>query len=347
MADSPPQQQQDLIKKIVGLSIFILLLVITFFLIKPFLTAILTAMVFAYMLRPIYIKINKKIGNSNVTAGIISVLLIIVFAVFLWFAVQVTIKEVIGFYTYSQTHDLAAPLKSFLSQISSNQDFVDQAGKMIDGGIEKIATYLVTEINNIIANIPGLFLQFFVLFFVMFFFLRDADTIIDYLKNLLPFKENVREKFFIRFRSITNGVIYGVVLIGIIQGVSTGIGLWIFGVPQAFLLTLVAAIAAVLPFLGAWVVWVPVAITMIIQGNVTNGIILLVYGIIVVSFIDNLLRPDIIGKKTEVNFIVVLLGMLGGIEIFGLIGFIIGPLIIDYLVIFIEFYRTQQLKDMI
>jgi predicted PurR-regulated permease PerM len=218
---------------------------------------------------------------------------------------------------------------------------------MIDSGIEKIAAYLVNAINNIISDIPGLFLQFFVLFFVMFFFLRDADIIMDYLKNLLPFKENVKEKFFIRFRSITNGVIYGVVLIGIIQGISTGIGLLIFGIPQTFLLTLVATIAAVLPFLGAWIVWIPVAITMIIQGNITNGLILLAYGIIVVSFIDNLLRPYIIGKKTEVNFVVVLLGMLGGIEIFGLIGFIIGPLIIDYLVIFIEFYRTQQLKDMI
>jgi len=346
MADSPPQQQ-DFIKKIVGLSIFILLLIITFFLIKPFMTAILTAVVFAYMLRPIHVLINKKIKNSNITAGIISVLLIILFAVFLWFAVQVTIKEVIGFYTYSQTHDLAAPLKSFLSQVSANSDFVDQSGKMIDKGIEKVATYLITEINNIIANLPALFLQFFVLFFVIFFFLRDADNIIEYLKNLLPFKESVRDKFFIRFRSITNGVIYGVVLIGIIQGISTGVGLWIFGVPQAFLLTILATIAAILPFLGAWIVWVPVAITMIIQGNVTNGIILLTYGLIVVSLIDNMLRPYIIGKKTDVNFVIVLLGMLGGIELFGIIGFIIGPLIIDYLVIFIEFYRTQQLKDMI
>ena len=347
MPDSPPQQQQDLIKKIVGLSIFILLLIVTFFLIRPFMTSILTAIVFAYMLKPIYTRFNKRIKNSNITAGIISVLLVIVFAVFLWFAVQVTIKEVIGFYTYSQTHDIAAPFKSFLSQISTSQDFVDQAGKMVDTGIEKAATFLVTEINNIITNIPALFIQFFVLFFVMFFFLRDADQIIEYLKNLLPFKEVVREKFFIRFKSITNGVIYGVVLIGIIQGISTGIGLLIFGIPQTFLLTLLATIAAILPFLGAWIVWIPVSITMIIQGNVTNGIILLAYGMIVVSLIDNMLRPYIIGKKTDVNFVVVLLGMLGGIELFGLIGFIIGPLIIDYLVIFIEFYRTQQLREMI
>jgi len=342
-----PDLQQDSIKKIVILIIFILLLIVTFLLIRPFLTAILTAIIFAYVLRPVYLKINKKIKNSNVTAAIISVLLILLFIVGVWFAAQITIKEVLGFYTYSQTHDISAPLKSILKQVSSDQNFIEQTGKLIDSGIEKAAAYLVNAVNDIIVNIPSLLLQLSVMFFIMFFFLRDGASIVEYLKNLLPFKESVREKFFIRFKSITNGVIYGIVLIGILQGICTGIGLWIFGIKQVFLLTLVATIAAILPYLGAWIVWIPAAISLIAQGNITNGIILLAYGFIVVSLIDNLIRPYVIGRKTEVNLIVILLGMLGGLQIFGIIGLIIGPLIIDYLLIFIEFYRTQQLKELI
>jgi predicted PurR-regulated permease PerM len=339
--------QQDLVKKIIGLSIFILLLVFSFFLIRPYLTAVLTAIIFAYVLRPIYVKLNKKINNANVTAGIISVVLVVLFIVLLFFVAQITIKEVIGFYSYTQTHDIAAPLKNIIQQISQDKDFVEQIGKLIDLGIEKGAKFLVNFVNDLIVNLPYLLMQLFVMFFVMFFFLRDADSIVEYLKSLLPFKESVREKFFIRFRSITNGIIYGVVLIGAIQGVLTGIGLWIFGIDQAFLLTVVATIAAILPYLGAWVVWLPAAISLVIQGNVTNGLILLLYGLVVVSLIDNFLRPYVIGKKTDINLVVVLLGMLGGLEIFGIIGLIIGPLIIDYLLIFIEFYRTQQLKELI
>jgi predicted PurR-regulated permease PerM len=347
MPDLKQDSKPDSIKKIIGLGIFLVLLVVTFFIIKPFISVILTAIFFAYILRPIYSKIDKKIKNSNVSAGIISFILIILFVVFAWFAVQVISKEVLGLYTYSQTHDLTAPIKSILQYFVSDKSSLDQITSLTDRGIEKATTYILSYVNDLILSIPQLAIQLFVLFFVFFFFLKDADTLSEYFKSLLPFKESAKDRFLLKFKSITNGVIYGILLIGIIQGICTGIGLWIFGVPQAFILTIVATVAAIIPFLGAWVVWIPAAVAMIINGNVSNGVILLAYGFIVVSFIDNLLRPYIIGKKSNVNFGIITVGMLGGLELFGIIGLIIGPLIIDYLIIFIDFYRTHQLQELI
>jgi predicted PurR-regulated permease PerM len=109
---------------------------------------------------------------------------------------------------------------------------------------------------------------------------------------------------------------------------------------------LMAIVLAVIP-IGCWVIWIPVGADLLIKGKVNEGIGLLLFGFIIVTYIDNLIRPYLVGKKAKMNQVVILLGMLGGASVFGLVGFIVGPIILDYLIIFFELYRTGHLKDIL
>jgi len=161
---------------------------------------------------------------------------------------------------------------------------------------------------------------------------------------LLPFNKQINEKLIKKTREVTSATIYGQIIVGIIQGITAGIGFYIFNAPSPLFFTLLAIFFSIMPILGPFVVWIPVGLAMIASGNTTNGILLLVFGTVIVSFIDNVLRPFVIGKYGKISPVVVLIGMLGGLIFLGPLGVIIGPLILEYLLIFIELYRTDMTK---
>jgi predicted PurR-regulated permease PerM len=134
--------------------------------------------------------------------------------------------------------------------------------------------------------------------------------------------------------------------VGIIQGITAGIGFWLFGVPEAVLLTVASMIAVIVPYLGSAIIWIPVAVGLMMTVSMTKGILLLLYGIVIIGVIENIIRPYIVSKKTKISFAVILIGMVGGFQLLGLIGLIVGPLILDYLLLFIEFYRQGHMDEL-
>ena len=133
---------------------------------------------------------------------------------------------------------------------------------------------------------------------------------------------------------------------GVIQGIATGFGLIIFGVPNALILTFLAIFASILPMVGPWFIWVPVAIYLFVTGNAGAAIGFGLYSAIFVSSIDNILRPYIVSRKTGTSSVIVLIGMIGGLFLFGILGIILGPLILSYLILFLKAYKDKTLSDM-
>ncbi|MEM2956070.1 MAG: AI-2E family transporter [Candidatus Pacearchaeota archaeon] len=333
------------IPKIVTLSIFIILLIVSFFIVKPFISSILTALVLSYIFRPLHLKLEKLIKNKTISAFIVSILVFILLVAVSLIVLQITARQILDFYSYTQSTDIIAPLKAILVRII-DPTFSTQISFLLDTGLEKLTSFTINSISGLIVNLPIIIIQLIVTFFVMFYFIKDGDLIIDYLKSILPFKEETRDKFFNRFSEITSGVIYGTITVGIIQGICAGIGFYLFGVEGAFLLTLMATLLSILP-IGPWVIWLPVGISLIIKGNINEGIGLILFGLIIVSYIDNIIRPYFVGRKAKQTHAISLIGMLGGFSLFGFIGLIVGPIILDYLIIFLEIYRTGHLKDML
>jgi predicted PurR-regulated permease PerM len=176
--------------------------------------------------------------------------------------------------------------------------------------------------------------------------MRDAELLKDYVISLSPFSKATQNELVKKFKDITNAVIFGHIIVGIIQGILTGMGLLVVGVPNFLILTVIAILASIIPVLGAWLVWVPASIYLLASGNVASGIILFLYGAIVISWIDNIIRPYIVSRKTKISSAIVLVGMVGGLIVFGILGLVIGPLILAYLLLLLDAYRKNKIPGL-
>ncbi len=331
------------INKIVAFGIFLALAVVSFLVIQPFLTGIFLAILLALIFRPLYNWLNVRIKRPSATALIITTFALLVLIIFTIVSLQIVANQVMTFYAYTKTTDIMAPFKALIVKFTNIDP--TQFSFLFDIALEKGTSYILNFFSNLIFELPLIVMQGIVAFFTMFYFLKDADKIVAYIKEMLPFKEEVKNRFIERFKEVTKGVIYGSIIVGIFQGLTAGIGFFLFGVKGAFVLTLMAIILSILP-LGPWVLWIPIGLDMIFSGNTAKGVGLLLYGVIVVSYIDNIIKPYLIGSKINLSPVITIIGMLGGAFVFGFMGLFVGPVILSYLILFLDFYKSN-LKEVI
>ena len=333
-------------RKVTATVVIAVLVVLSFFLLKPILLSIISGFILAFIFSPIYNLIYRWTKSKNFPAAILCILLLAAIILPLWFFTPMIIDESIKLYRASQQMDIVTPLKNLFPSLFGSQEFSQEVGSITHSFITKATNALMNYLSNLILDFPTIIMQIFVVFFTFFYALRDKDKIIGYIKSLLPFSKEVEKKLFDSTRDITSSVLYGQLVIGIVQGIILGIGLFIFNIPNPFLLTIVAVLAGILPIVGPSLVGVPVAIFLFISGNsfATLGIL----GFTLLSSLsDHFLRPFMVSKKTKLHTALVLTGMIGGFFLFGILGFILGPLIIAYLIIVIEVYRNKPISSVL
>jgi len=333
-------------KKIITAIILILLIVLSFFLLKPILLSIIVGFILAFAFTPVYNWLNKRIKSKNLCSFLICFLLILLIVLPLWFLTPILINQSVKFYLVFQKIDFITPIKNLFPSLFASEEFSVELGSVIQSFVTKAANSLMNSFSQLILNFPTLFLQFLVSFFTFFFVLKDKEKLISYIQSLLPFSQDVEKKLFKSSKEITSSVIYGQIIIGMVQGIFAGLGFFIFGVPNALLLTLLASLAGIFPIIGPFVVWVPVAIYLFIEGNTFSALGVVFFGLIA-STMDNLLRPIFISKMTKMHPALILIGMIGGFFLFGVLGFILGPLIIAYLLIVLEIYRNKKIPGIL
>lgn len=332
--------------KTIAFFVVIVLAALTFVVAKSFILTIVSSMVLAYIVHPSYIRLKKILRSPNLTAGLLSFVVILLIALPVVFLLPTIIRQTFNVYTTLQQIDFAAPFRSISPKFFTTPEFTRDFTIMVNEVIAKGANSIMSRFESIIINLPLIFIQFIVMLFIFFFTLRDNDKIVAFLKSLSPLKESSEKKFIQKFNDITKSVIYGLFIIGIIQGVLAGIGFYLFKMSQPLFLTIVAMLVGILPYVGTWAVWVPISIGLIISGNINMAIAFSAYQLIAAGIIEVFIRPYIIKKQAKIPFPTVLIGMLGGGYAFGIIGLVIGPLILEYFVLFLEFYRTKSLHEL-
>lgn len=316
------------------------LFVLAFFVIKPIIVSIIYGVLLAYIMFTPYKFLSKRIKNNTLAASLFCFLLLIIITVIGFLFFQFLFRQVIDFYLYLQKIDIIPILKSVIpSYISA--DISTKITTSISSAISSLVASFLEEITTLLVNLPTVFIHLSIVMFVFFYSLKDGERTINYLKSLSPIKKETEERFLKQFKAITNSVLLGHILIGIMQGVIAGIGYYLFGVQNAVLLTLLTIIAAIIPIVGPWLVWIPVDIYLFASGNTGAGIGFLIYGTILVSTLENFLRPYIVSRGTEVNSLIILLGIIGGLFAFGVLGIIIGPLVLAYVLLVIDLYRKH------
>ena len=330
-------------------SIFLWILVgvvffLAFLIIKPIAIAIVFGLLFAYICNPIFKRINRRLGK-NLSAFILIIGLIIIIAIPLIFLAPVIVNEAFETFLSLQKINFVEPLRAAFPSLL-NDKLATTLSLNIDSIIGKIFSSFMEQFTDLIINLTNLLLQFAVFLFTSFFALRDTEGLKKYVSDLSPFSLSTEKKFFIEFRGITNAIIFGQVLIGLIQGIALGIALFFLGIPQALILTIIAIMASIIPILGSWLVWLPVSIYLIIAGNYVSAIFLIIYGFLFVSVIDNFLRPYFLSKSSNLPIVLSVIGTIGGLYMFGITGLVLGPLILAYCLIILEIYKQGKLDEL-
>ena len=329
-------------KKIVTTAILFILLVLSFLVLKPILLSIIMGLIMAVVLSPPYNWIYKKTKLKSVALILICLFLVITIVLPFWLLMPIFVKQSFEIYVAAQKLDFVEIFTQIFPSLSQ-QDFSSQFGSIFSGFVTSSLNSLVTSVSNLLLNFPVIFLHLVVVFATFFFALKDRDEILDYLRGLMPFSKDVEKKLFQSSTDITLSVVYGQVIIGLIQGLIAGIGFMIFGVPNTLFLTLLAVLAGILPILGPTIIWIPVVIYLLVAGNSFAAAGVTFFGIIS-SVIDNILRPFFVSKSSKMHPLLSLTGMIGGFFFFGILGFILGPLILAYVIIILEIYRGKELQ---
>ena len=349
----------ELYRKIIFSIIFLALIIVSFMIIKPFLTAILAGIIFSYIFYPLYLRIYKKIANKNAASLITSSLVILMIILTLFFLLNTVSKEAYTTYLLSRQKVVSG---QFISECQPADKsvcktlnyFADKANDprvkyYFDTTVKGITTKITESISNILFSIPIFLLDIFIILFVMFFLLKDGEVFVDKVERIMPLKGEYREHVFKKLNDMAYAVIYGSIIVAIIQGTLAGFGFFIFGLPSPLLWGTVMMFASLIPYIGSSIVWFPASLMLIFEGYLNSettmiiqGALLIIYGIFVVGTIDNILKPKIIGSKGGLHPVLVLLGVVGGLKFLGFVGVIVGPIILAMLVTFINIYEEEK-----
>jgi len=333
------------IRRFTVMFLLIVLAVLTFFLIKPVLISIIIGLILAYVFLPVYRKLNNYITNQTLCASVVTLLVLFIALVPLWFIIPIIFKQGFEIFKYLQTVnvDVHEAIK-FIFPTASDQ-FISQLTITIGSIASEASSAFLSSLTSTFVEIPSILFGIFIIGFIFFYGLKDSEKLYDFVNGISPLSKAKEEILVRQFKDITYAVIYGQIIIGLIQGGLASLGLLLFGVPNALVLSMIVIFLSVIPLLGPFIVWVPVSLYLF--ATATPGLALgyILYNLLIVSTIDNVLRSYIIAKKIKISNAVVFVGMIGGLFAFGIIGLILGPLILSYFIKFLEAYKEKSFSS--
>ncbi|MDP3917912.1 MAG: AI-2E family transporter [Candidatus Woesebacteria bacterium] len=317
---------------------FIVILAISLYILYPFRTSLLASVLLAYIFYPVYRKLKTVVKNRTIAAFSISFFIILITAIPILFAANAIVNESVQFFYQIREIDLSEFSQMISKYFGQNIDLNFYFKDILNN----LSISIMQGASNFIIALPGRVLDAFVMLFATFYLFLDGKYLIHRINDSIPLKDDYKEKLFKKFSDVIFATVYGVIVTAVIQGSIGALGLWIFGIESPIVWGLVMIIAAMIPFVGPAFIWFPAALAKIFAGESFNGFGLLLYGLLIVSTIDNVVRPKIIGSRGKMHPVLVLLGVLGGLKVFGLVGVVFGPLILAITMVFLEFYLSEK-----
>jgi predicted PurR-regulated permease PerM len=231
----------------------------------------------------------------------------------------------INFGTYFQ--QVVAALPSWLTRLLDRMDLLDinSIQQRLSSGAMQGSQYVATQAISITQNTFDFMVSFFIMLYLLFFLLRDGATLSTRIRDAIPLSASHKRHLFKKFTTVIRATVKGNVAVAAMQGALGGLAFWFLDIQGALLWAVLMAFLSLLPAIGAAVVWLPVAIYFLVTGAIWQGVALIVFGVLVIGLVDNVLRPILVGKDTQMPDYVVLISTLGGMALFGLNGFVIGP----------------------
>ena len=319
---------------LIGLLIAISL--IFFFMVRGMIMAVLIAAIFAGLVFPIYRRFRDWLGGRRTPAAIVTVVLFV-------FALLIPLTAFLGI-VGGQALQVSDSVGPWIERELSRPDELDRILASMPFA-EELAPYkdlIATKLGEVAARVGNFvvghlatatrgtvvfLLMLFIMLYAMFFFLRDGRRILEKIVYYMPLPTEHEERIIARFVSVTRATLKGTLVIGVVQGTLGGLAFAVVGIPGAAFWGTVMAVVSIIPALGTGLIWVPAAIYLAAIGQMGAAIGLTVWCATAVGLVDNLLRPWLVGRDTEMPDLLILLSTLGGIGMFGALGIVIGPIV--------------------
>ncbi len=351
---TPEKSEQSFARNFSRNYLLILLIIasILFFnILKLFLIPVLLAAVFSSLFYPLYEFLLKRFKNRESLSSLATCFILLLgLMIPTYFVVHLVSLEGIELFKTAKPRiqkiidegedGKLGEIKNskFVKQFRLNeidlpetlQDLAKNMGKVLTSVINKTSRGTLQAVADV-----------FITLFTMFYFFRDGHKLIKRIKYLSPLDDVYEEGLIHRFVSVSRATVKGTILIGLVQGTLGGLTLWLTGVDSPILWGVVMVILSVIPLVGAWLVLHPAALIQIILGNYWQGITILLVTLLVIGSIDNLLRPRLVGRDAGMHDLMIFFSTLGGISVFGIMGFIIGPVITVFFLTILDIYSVE------
>lgn len=330
---------------------FILLLTLFF----SYVSAIILALLIASVFYPVYFFIRRLFrGHENLASLFLSVIILLVLIIPVGWFITTLSNEAFDFYNRTRNAVSVSQIQEIfesdsiwarrfmkVGKVTGLEVTPDTVKKLATSTGKKVGLFLYDQISSMASNLFSLLVHFFLMMLTIFYLFRDGERLKDYITQLLPVPKEQMEKVVNKFQEMGRAVIVGNGLSGIVQGLIGGFGFFIFNLPSPFLWGTVLALMAFLPIIGASVVFLPATAILLIQGKIGIAIGYLIYNVCYSAMIEYLIKPRLIGKGMHMNSLLVFIGIIGGIKLFGILGIIYGPLIITIFLTLAEIYRLE------
>jgi len=328
---------QEEFKRYIATGLLLVLGLFLLYLLRIFFLALFGAYVFSFLFAPVYIWLKRKIGKDEL-AAILTVFIILVVALGpLLMICYTAFNQALALQDKFNPQDLSVLLERFSPNLKAKADLVLQR-------ITRDLSATLTEVlPSIFAAVSHLLISLFVMFFVMYYIFLNIHYVFIRSAEYLPFKQSNAIWLVHQFEHISKAILVGQIMISSLQGLMGGIGFFIFGLHDAVLWGIVMAVLSLVPVVGTSLVWLPACVYLLAHNNYFAGIGLFLWGFIVVSHIDNFVRPRLGKKLGNINPIVMLLGAFAGLEFFGIVGVVLGPFLLAFFMLLLQVYRQEYL----
>ena len=348
------------VRRLENQSFLLLLVVVTLafaWVLSPYYGAILWAIVVAVIFAPLNRRLQIRLGGRPNFAAALTVLIVIAMVIVpLALITASLLQEASSLYAKLQSGEynfagymqrVFDALPAWVTGLLDRFNMTDLAAvrDRLTAGLVKGGQVLAPQALSIGINTFDFMIGLGIMLYLLFFLLRDGKALAERLRTVVPLRSDQKAALFGRFADVVRATVKGGILVAMAQGALGGLAFWFLGIHAALLWAVLMAFLSLLPAIGAGLVWIPVAIYLLATGAVGQGIGLILYGVLVVGLVDNLLRPFLVGKDTKLPDYVVLISTLGGIEVFGLNGFVIGPLIAAIFMVTWEIFSTSRLES--
>lgn len=355
----PPESREGFPTRFARLFFGVITLLVLYFsylIIKPYLLDIFMALVLFFTAKPLYKALTRLLRGWKALASALTcliLLLIILIPLFslmsiiatqaLDFSSQVT-KGMQNGHLWQWVTVKIDTFKLYLTHLNLPLPPGEiDLRQIVQTAVGKASAFVYTNAIGLIKGFTVFFFDLLLVLFITFFMFLQGDDFIEAIKQLSPLEAAHNEEILRETEATIKATLWGTVIVAFAQGTLGGVGFLIVGLPQPAFWGTVMIPASVIPVVGSTIIWGPAAVYLLVTGHIAKGVVLMLWGGVVVSIIDNVLKPILVRGSSETPSIFILFSILGGLTYFGMIGFILGPLILSFLLSLLRIYQKTIL----